>query len=224
MKVILTIDTSGPLGQVSLSREGIVVDYMENEKQRDHAQFLAPAIQSLLQQAGLDPSAIEAVALSAGPGSYTGLRVASATAKGLCFALRIPMIAIGSLEVLAHAMVRKDPSFDLYCPMLDARRLEVYTACFDQQLNEVLPARALVLQPGSLADLLSRNRILFSGSGSSKWERLMNPKPDQAFFREIFPGPESLASLSWKAFLAEGWTDPAHFESLYLKAFHSPPV
>ena len=224
MKCILNIDTSGPLGQVSLSREGEVLDYLENEKEKDHAQFLAPAIHTLLQGAGLEPSGIVAVAISAGPGSYTGLRVASATAKGLCFALGIPLIAVGTLEVLANAMAQQDPSYDLYCPMIDARRQEVYSACYDGKLNEIMRPHALVLDPGSFSVLLSQHRILFSGSGSSKWESLIDPKAERAFFLQIRPGPQSLSWLSWLAFQRESWTDPAYFESWYLKAFPNPPT
>jgi tRNA threonylcarbamoyladenosine biosynthesis protein TsaB len=221
MTLILNMDTSGPLASVSIASDGKVLHSMEHRNEKDDAVFLAPAISELLQITRLTARHLSAVAISAGPGSYTGLRISSATGKGLCYALRIPLIAISSLKVMAHAMLDSGDPVQLYCPMLDARRLEVYTAMYDRELNEIMHPRALILDSGSFSEVLALHPVLFSGTGSLKWKALHLPGSPHAFYRDIEPGPSHLAELSYSAFREGDFTDPVYFESLYLKAFHS---
>lgn len=164
MSLILNIDTSGELAQVSFSKDGKVLHYLSNESQKDHASFLQSGILQLTKISGMALGDIDAVAVTAGPGSYTGLRVGMASAKGLCYALKKPLIALNTLEVLTASAIllfaaEKMP--DRYCPMIDARRMEVFTAIYDKDLNPYVSPRPLILNEMSFEKDLSGNKILF---------------------------------------------------------------
>lgn len=222
MSLILNIDTSGQSAHISLSKDGNLLHYLNNESQKDHASFLQPAILQLSKSAGIRLADVDAIAVTAGPGSYTGLRVGMASAKGLCYALKKPLIALNTLEVLTVSATllfsfENDPV--LFCPMIDARRMEVFTAIYDKELNPYLSPRPFILNEQSFEQELSAYKILFFGSGSAKWKAVCtHPK---AFFEEVGVLPEALASLSHTMAGEKRFTDLAYSEPFYLKEFQT---
>ena len=170
MALIVNIDTATETAHVSIAEDGKILHSLINDVQKDHAAFLQPALEQLIKNTGIGFSDIDAVAFTAGPGSYTGLRVGMASAKGLCYALNKPLIAISTLKVMAKAAVEQgDDSSVLFCPMIDARRMEVFTAIYNNALTEVLPPCALVLDENSYFNYLQKNKIVFFGNGMQKW-------------------------------------------------------
>lgn len=223
MSLILNIDTASENAHVSLAKDGQVLHTLSNEFQKEHASFLQAAIQQLIKTAGINLKEVDAVAVTAGPGSYTGLRVGFASAKGLCYALKIPFITIGTLEVLtASAMQLHAPSTAetiLFCPMLDARRMEIFTAIYHQDLTVYMQPSAMILNEFSFEKNLSANKIMFFGSGAEKWQKVCNHP--NAFFKSVSVLPESLSKSSNFLFLEKKFTDLAYSEPLYLKEFQS---
>ncbi|MGZ5247356.1 MAG: tRNA (adenosine(37)-N6)-threonylcarbamoyltransferase complex dimerization subunit type 1 TsaB, partial [Flavitalea sp.] len=167
MALILNIDTSTSLASLALGKDGETVGISINPDQKDHASWLHIAIRELLLDHMVPINALDAIAVTGGPGSYTGLRVSMSTAKGICYAANIPLIIHNTLEVMTHAVLRKYNQ-TLYCPMLDARRMEVFTAVYDVQLNSRLNPSAVILDNESYHDYLINNRIVFFGSGAEK--------------------------------------------------------
>ena len=172
MAILLHIDTATEFALVGFSKDGEVLAEQENLEQQQHAAFLQPAIQSLSKKLALRLQQIDAVVVSNGPGSYTGLRVGLASAKGICFALQKPLITLNTLEVMAHAALKAFPEANLFCPMIDARRMEVFTALYNQELDSVMPPQAMILDESSFADRLATARMVFTGSGQEKFHQI----------------------------------------------------
>ena len=174
MSLILNIDTAITTASISISIDGNILGEAFNTEQRDHGAFIQPAIQSIAKNKGISLTELSAVAVVAGPGSYTGLRVGMASAKGLCYALGKPLITIGTLEMLAYqaisqANINQNDMPILFCPMIDARRMEVFTAVYDKNLNTILSPSALIIDKDSFANLLLNNKIIFFGDGADKF-------------------------------------------------------
>jgi len=161
---------------------------------------------------------VDAIAVTGGPGSYTGLRIGMATAKGICFALNKPLISLNTLLVMANAA--KDENADLLCPMIDARRMEVFTAIYTKELQIVKEPVAITLNENSFAEYLSNNSICFFGNGSNKFQTI--EKSPQAFFRDVKTDASSMISLSEISFTEKKFADLAYAEPLYLKEFYTP--
>lgn len=223
MSLILNIDTSTGHANVSLSKDGFVLGSVLNNDQKEHASFVQPAIKKIMSLSGHRLQDIDAIAVVSGPGSYTGLRVALASAKGLAYVLHKPLITIGTLHLMAQSALsysgRQFANFDLVCPMMDARRMEVFTAVFDLTLREVMPPQAMVLKEESFAALLSEHRILFFGSGAGKWKNSM--KSTNGLFAAGFDTVQAMADLSQAFFVDKVFTDLAYSEPSYLKEFHT---
>jgi len=220
MALILNIDTATESATISVAEKDKVIDFITNNNQKDHASFLQPAIKTLLQKLNLPINKLNAIAVSAGPGSYTGLRVGMASAKGLCYALQIPMIALNTLEVMAWSLIKQIEDKDaLYCPMIDARRLEVFSAVYDHNLAEIIKPHALVIDDNSFKDLLRINKIYFSGSGISKLKNILGNQ--NATFPDVQLTPNSIAELSWKDFQKERFADIFYSSPFYLKEFYT---
>lgn len=224
MSLLLNIDTALDTAIISIAASGKVLGELLNSEQRDHGAFLQPAIQSLLEKTGVDITDIDAVAVSAGPGSYTGLRVGMASAKGLCVALNKPLIALGTLEIMAsNAILHLPPSFEtanlLYCPMIDARRMEVFTAIYDKNLNNLLVPDALIITDDAYGKWLLKNKICFFGNGSSKLLGVVNSS--NAIF-ETFPNNSlAMSKLSFEKYKIGSFAGLAYVEPLYIKPFFS---
>ncbi|MBO9731855.1 MAG: tRNA (adenosine(37)-N6)-threonylcarbamoyltransferase complex dimerization subunit type 1 TsaB [Chitinophaga sp.] len=222
MALILNIDTATTTGSVSLSRDGQVIQTLVNEKQSDHAATMTLFVQQILKEQGISHQELDAIAVSAGPGSYTGLRVGVATAKGLCYAWQKPLLAISTLQMMAQGLVSAvNDETAWYCPMLDARRQEVFMGLYDARLKEIMPPQAMILEPSSLEAQLAERKIYFFGDGSPKW-KLMLSSPKNAIFTEYVISAAHMAPLSAQAFDQKLFVDLAYFSPFYLKPFYSP--
>lgn len=222
--MILHIDTATAIGSVSLSRNGAALETLQNTEQRDHAATITLYVQRLLQQHSVTPRQLDAIAVSAGPGSYTGLRVGAATAKGLCYTWQKPLLAISTLQMMASGMSRQQEggSSDIYyIPMIDARRMEVFTAVYDHLLEPVMPPQAMVLQPDSFDSFIARKRALFFGDGAPKWQGLLGQRTNSAF-PPYRISAEHMIPLAEKAFADKDFQDVAYFTPSYIKAFFHP--
>lgn len=173
---LLHIDTSTDLGSVAFSKGNAIIGCITNPQPKDHGSFLQPAIEKLMQTCNFTGNQLDAIVVAEGPGSYTGLRVAMASAKGLAFAWRKPLITVSTLALMTNAAIQQNPSFKYWIPMIDARRMEVFTAVFDIQGNEVLASNALILNDSSYNDWLEMGVCCFFGSGSSKWKSICQHK------------------------------------------------
>lgn len=220
MSLILNIDTSTEAANICLSKDGKKILLMENSDQKDHAAWLHVAINKIMRDTGLGMNNLQAVAITSGPGSYTGLRVGMAAAKGLCYALQIPLITENTLKVMALAAKNKsNGSSILFCPMIDARRMEVFTALYSNNLKEIISPTAMVLDENSFSAQLQTNKILFFGNGSKKWQQIS--KFQDAFFTEISLLTEFLAIISFKKYIHRQFTDIIYSEPVYTKEFYT---
>ncbi|RFS24070.1 tRNA (adenosine(37)-N6)-threonylcarbamoyltransferase complex dimerization subunit type 1 TsaB [Chitinophaga silvatica] len=220
--VILNIDTATSIGSVSLAINGKAVQTLTNEKQQDHAATIVTFVQTLMQEHNITPDKLDAIAVSAGPGSYTGLRVGVATAKGLCYAWNKPLIAISTLQMMASGLLSEVQDQDAwYCPMIDARRQEVFTAIYDNSLNEIMPPQALILTPEIFDTQLAERKIYFFGDGSSKWELMLSSRKNAIFVKYVISAAQ-LADLSAKYWEKKQFVDLAYFSPFYLKPFYTP--
>lgn len=217
MSLILNIDSSVELASLCLAKDGIAINTVSNEKLKDHAAWMHPAINELLRKENLTLKDVDAVAVSIGPGSYTGLRVALASAKGLCYAMNIPLITIGTLEIMAHAV--KDLATDLICPMIDARRMEVFTAVYDKNVNPVISPQPMIIDENSFASLLPYRKMLFCGNGVTKLQAIISNS--NALFSNHIVDATGMAYLSYQQFCKKEFADLAYVEPLYIKEFYS---
>jgi tRNA threonylcarbamoyladenosine biosynthesis protein TsaB len=226
MALILNIDTALDTACISLAENDNVIQFAANERQGDHASWIQPAIHNLIHESGVHLQSIEAIGVSIGPGSYTGLRIGLSTAKGLCYALRIPLITVGTLKTMAFGAIAEQeasksdissPDDLLFCPMIDARRMEVFTAVYDSNLNEVVRPLSLILAPYSFDELLTGSKILFLGNGSIKFQAISQNA--HAMFKNIALKPFALATLTYKSFIGNNFAGLAYTEPLYTKEF-----
>ncbi|HET9279767.1 MAG TPA: tRNA (adenosine(37)-N6)-threonylcarbamoyltransferase complex dimerization subunit type 1 TsaB [Flavitalea sp.] len=224
MSLILNLDTSTEKASICIASDGETIALVENHQQKDHASWIHSAISQLLQQAKYTIHDLRAVAISAGPGSYTGLRVGMATAKGICYALNIPLITENTLRVMALAIKqawkeKNGAEKRLFCPMIDARRMEIFTALFTPDLSEEMSSTALVIEEATFANYLSKHEIIFSGNGSKKFQQLVSHP--NAVFSDVQFSAQHLAVLSRQKFLDQEFSDVAYSEPLYLKEFYT---
>lgn len=226
MSLILHIDTATETAGIYLALEGVMIAASVNQQQQDHAKWIHPAIEQLMKESGFGLPVLKAIAITNGPGSYTGLRVGMATAKGLCYALSIPLITESTLKVMAAAVIRqnsispKTPS-TLYCPIIDARRMEVFAAVYDEKLEERLTPRALILSENSFKQELDSSVILFFGSGAGKWQSICHHL--NASFGEVVSVGPAFAALSYSRYEKNLFTPLAYAEPVYLKEFYTHP-
>lgn len=218
MARILSIETSTRTSSVALHQEGKLIASQQIYAEKSHASYLSLSIKNMMETSGMKLDQLDAVAISEGPGSYTGLRIGTSTAKGLCYALDIKMIAINTLKSMASGMTRYYDDQVLYCPMIDARRMEVYCLLADNKLNELQPTRAKIIDASSFSDLLDTQKIVFFGDGSQKCRQTIIH--DNAIFVDgINANAEYTGVLAHEAFQQEDFVDVAYFEPFYLKDF-----
>jgi len=216
--IILNIDTAVETSSICLSENNISLGVKINPSQKDSAAWIDVAIKELLEERNLSFKQLDAIAVSEGPGSYTGLRVGMATSKGLCYALQKPLITVNTLKIMAAA--GQKVSSCLLCPMIDARRMEVFTAVFDHELNFVLPYNNLVLTENSFSDLLDQEKVLFFGNGSVKFQSII--KHRNSVFRKLDITAEDMILLSSEKFSKKEFADLAYSQPFYGKEFYSP--
>ncbi|WP_166383641.1 tRNA (adenosine(37)-N6)-threonylcarbamoyltransferase complex dimerization subunit type 1 TsaB [Polaribacter sp. 11A2H] len=216
MAIILNIETATKNCSVSLAKDGQVIAIKElNNGNYSHAEVLHPFILDVLKEAQVTTKEIDAVAVSKGPGSYTGLRIGVSAAKGLCFAFDKPLISIKTLESLAHAVAVND---GLIIPMLDARRMEVYAAVFNEDYQQIRDIKAEIIDENSFVEYLEAGKVLFLGDGAHKCKDIITHK-NAVFIDDKFPSAKEMAQLSFDKYKKNDIEDVAYFEPFYLKDF-----
>ena len=224
MAIILGIETATSICSVALVNNGNVLAIRESVGEREHSAALTGFIAEVFLEAGLSYQDVDAIAVSMGPGSYTGLRIGVSTAKGLSYALDKPIIAIDTLKALAWQALQKSKlenihsNNSLFCPMLDARRMEVYTALYDHQLNEIQAVNALVVTEDVFGQFADRE-IVYFGDGASKCIPVFSEKGNFSFRENIVLSAEAVCMLALSEFANSNFADTAYCEPFYLKDF-----
>ena len=222
MERLILIETSTALCSAALAEDGVITSYRESSAPKAHASLTAVFIQEMLEEKGLTIADCDAVCVSKGPGSYTGLRVGVSTAKGLCFGSGKPLIAISTLDILvAQAQIPEDLKYIV--PMVDARRMEVYAAVYEiaaqagndvRQITETAPA---IIDENSYSDILEKGKVLFIGDGAGKCADVI--KHPNATFVQCWPKASAMLEPAMKAYKEKRFEDVAYFEPFYLKEF-----
>lgn len=219
MSLILNIDTALGRGSICVANDGNSLQLEIQEGQKIQAAWLHQGISGMLRNNGLKMPDLDAIAVSIGPGSYTGLRVGLAAAKGFCYALQKPLIAINSLSVIALSV--REEAQDFICPMIDARRMEVFTALYDSSLRELISPHSMLLNEESFTAMIPRSQVLFCGTGAFKIKSLVAGQ--NATISETLSDACHLAVLSATAFKNQQFADLTYTDPLYVKEFYSPP-
>lgn len=217
MACILSIESSTQTCSAAVSIDGKLVWNRENHALSSHSAVLGVYLSEAVRFIQANHWELEAVAVSEGPGSYTGLRIGVSLAKGLCFGLNIPLIALPTLKVMATRMA---PSTAYLCPMIDARRMEVYTTLYDGNLNEIEPVRATIIDENSYRDLLAQNEIIFFGNGAEKCKTVIHSS-NAIFKEEVNPLASDMANEAEVSYVTKRFVDAAYFEPFYLKDFQA---
>lgn len=224
MSLILCIETGTDVCSVGLARDGKLLSLRESDQGRDHAKRVGVFVDELLRETGVAPDELDAVAVGMGPGSYTGLRIGVSFAKGLCYGLQIPLVAICSLDALTEVAIedfeagilnveRWDEA--LLCPMVDARRMEVYTCLYDSRGQAQGEVEAKIIDCDSYSDLRSQRQLVIFGNGADKCREVLS----DATYINITPSARGLARLAQQRLSAGQVEDIAYFEPFYLKDF-----
>jgi tRNA threonylcarbamoyladenosine biosynthesis protein TsaB len=213
---ILNIETATTNCSVSLSKAGKTLVLKEdNDKNYSHAERLHVYIDEVLKEANITPKDLAAIAVSKGPGSYTGLRIGVSAAKGLCFALNKPLISIPTLEALANQVKIEN---GVIVSMLDARRMEVYSAVYDAGYNQIRETQAQILDETSFKTYLEKDKVYFIGNGVEKTKDIIE-HPNAIFIEAKLPSANEMAALAFNKFKKNNLEDVAYFEPYYLKDF-----
>jgi len=220
MAYILHIETSTKQCSVALAYMGkLLSSRVLNSESFRHNEKLHLFISEVLEEADLKPNQLDAISVSKGPGSYTGLRIGVAAAKGFCFALDIPLIALNSLEILVQGVTQAE--VELIIPMMDARRMEVYTAIFDGSKNWINQTSALVLNQNSFKEIVKDKTVLFLGNGTNKFQELIPEINLTHNFENNYPNAIDMVELTWEKYNSEDFESLAYFEPFYLKDFQT---
>ena len=221
MSKILNIETSTTVCSVSISENGACKCFRENFNGNNHSELIGVFTQEVLAEAGVEPKDLDAVALSIGPGSYTGLRIGTSFAKGLCYGSDLKLITIPTLKIIAQNAKEKYSIEDdaLLCPMIDARRMEVYNCIYDASLGQVRETQPEIIDENSFAEILQSKKVYFCGNGAAKCKPFITHE-NAIFLDEVYPLATSMIKLADAAFESEDFADVAYFEPFYLKAAH----
>lgn len=225
MALILNIDTSTEVCSVALALDGAVIHSRENLTGQNHARLVTVFIHDVLAESNILIEQVDAVAVSGGPGSYTGLRIGVSVAKGICYASRLPLMAITSLEAMAHHVRHNLQNYHqsetdniLFCPMIDARRMEVYTSFYDKNGNQIRKIQADIIDHQSYLPFLENNTVLFFGNGAAKCRDAIT-HPNAIFINGIITSADNMIPLAERDFLLKKFVDVAYYEPFYLKDF-----
>lgn len=224
MSNILLIETATRVCSVGLTTNGTITAIRESFEQRSHAELITIFIDEVLQDSNVDINKLDAVAVSMGPGSYTGLRIGVSTAKGICYALDIPLIAIDTLQAMAMGLaeLRNQPD-ELYCPMIDARRMEVYTAVFDHANKRLSDTEALIIDEKSFEAMRNKNKLVFFGDGADKCKKILGSHHHAIFIDQFHPSVINMSDIAEHKFVEKKFENSAYFEPFYLKDFVAAP-
>ena len=218
MSCIINIETSTKVCSVALSKDKKILFNKEDYNGSSHAELLGVFVFDAVKFAEENDLRIDATAVSAGPGSYTGLRIGVSEAKGLCYGLDIPLIALSSLDIMAYQVIQSGTEADYYCPMIDARRMEVYSAIYDKSMKKIKEVSADVIDENSYSEIISKGKTCFFGDGSIKCKnRIISP--EVIFLDDIYPLAAGMVTLAEKKYEQKEFVDLAYFEPFYLKEF-----
>lgn len=218
MALILNIDTSTSVCSVALAEDGKVIALKESNEGLNHSILLGTYIDELFKEIQITAHRLDAVAISMGPGSYTGLRIGVSMAKGLCFGAGKPLIAVPTLQALALSVSSRLQEDAWYCPMIDARRMEVYTAFFDKQNQTLIDTKAEIIDEHSFAELLEKHKIYFFGNGSDKVKNTLTDI-NACYIGQVETSAAHMPEISEQRFVKGLFEDVAYFEPFYLKDF-----
>lgn len=221
MALILNLETATAVCSVAVCRDGVPLTQVQAAEERAHASKLTTLIQECLSKSKVGFSDLDAVAVSNGPGSYTGLRIGISTAKGICYAIEKPLITVGTLEAMAAGWFAQHKKEILVCPMIDARRMEVYTGIFDSALENVMPVQALVLEDDSFRAQLETCQMMFIGDGMPKCKDVLSRHSNALFDADFLPSASGVG-IRAEAFFGKGlFEDLSAAGPFYLKEFRT---
>ncbi|MEC7864122.1 MAG: tRNA (adenosine(37)-N6)-threonylcarbamoyltransferase complex dimerization subunit type 1 TsaB [Bacteroidota bacterium] len=217
MALLLAIETTTKNCSVALFENSNLLQLKEKSSDKySHAEQLTLFIEAVVKKSKITLKEIDGIVLSKGPGSYTGLRIGTSTAKGLCYSLDIPLVSVSTLKTMAFGMSEKE-DYRLYCPMIDARRMEVFASIYDQGNNEAREIRADIVDENTYAEFL-QDKVLFFGDGALKCKSIIN-NPNAYFIDGVFPSAKDMGILGFEKFANKDFEDVAYFEPYYLKDF-----
>ncbi len=220
LPLILNIETSGSVCSVSVSKNGTSLSELQGISENDHASQLTILITDCLKASCIKINQLHAVAVSSGPGSYTGLRIGVSAAKALCHALNIPLVAINTLQAMAYSASQTLPGDYLYCPLIDARRMEVYAGVYDVENKNLLTPQPIIISESPFEWYLENKQIVFFGNGMKKCVNYLR-HPHSVFFDNFMLRASALSHLSCRAYKNSNFKNLISFEPEYLKAFYS---
>lgn len=220
MSIILNIETATEICSVALSEDNTVLFERINTEGRSHANQLGVFVDEAMQYVRANSLKLDAVAVSCGPGSYTGLRIGVSEAKGLCYGLQIPLIAIETLDIMAQHIIDEGilDTDTLLCPMIDARRMEVYASIYDSSLKVIRDTAADIVDDTTYKQYLEKSKVAFFGNGADKCKGTITDLK-AIFIDNVYPKAKDMVKLSNKAFAQKSFVDVAYFEPFYLKDF-----
>ncbi len=221
MPIILSVETATTTCSVALHRDGALLGLQEVHLEKSHSSLLHLLVDHLLDYADVTREELSAVAVSMGPGSYTGLRIGAAAAKGWCYALDVPLIGIDTLRAMAYGVNRGNPPGAWLCPMVDARRMEVFCRMEDAEGNELLPTQALVVDQQSFQEQLAQHEVWFFGDGSDKCAPVLSASPPAHFLPGVQPSARWVGELAQVKFERQEFEDLAYSVPHYGKAFYT---
>jgi tRNA threonylcarbamoyladenosine biosynthesis protein TsaB len=223
MSYFLLIETSQKPCSVALAKNDLIVSNLETFEEKAHTSNLPVFIKKIMEDAGLEFNQLSAVAVSKGPGSYTGLRIGVSAAKGICYGADLPLIAIDTLKIMCYNAISSFSNIDnnvLLCPMIDARRMEVYYAIYNTNLIPISETNSKIIETGCFDDILENNKIYFFGDGAEKTNRIIK-HPNAYFIRDVFPLARFMTKEAKNMFNNKEFADTAYFEPFYLKEFQT---
>ena len=217
--LLLALETSTSVCSVALYKGELLLGTSELRIEKSHSSHITIMMEQLVNNCNYKMSEVNAVAVSGGPGSYTGLRIGTSTAKGLCYALEIPLIEISTLYSMAAQVINYTPNPEqyLFSPMLDARRMEVYTCVLNSGLEEVMPVAPVILNENTLEHLLNKNKIIFFGSGAAKFKEFVGDNANALFVDNVVPSAVQIGKLALAKYEQKAFEDVAYYEPFYLK-------
>lgn len=217
---ILLFETATPVCSVALAREGKIVVEKHSAEPNAHSSKLSPFVQEILAESGIEPKDLDAVCVSSGPGSYTGLRIGVSSAKGLCYALDIPLLSVPTLQGMAAQYFAQHPDYHgMVCPMIDARRMECYTAIFSSPTEEVKAVSADIIEPGIYDEYLDKGEVVFIGDGAAKTREILGVHPNARYADDFLISASGMLAVAMQKLEDGQKEDVAYFEPYYLKDF-----
>ena len=226
MPLLLLIETATSVCSVGLAKDGEIIALRQSSVKNSHAALVTVFAEDVVKEADISFNDIDAFVVSKGPGSYTGLRIGVSTAKGFAYALSKKLIAVNTLQALAAGMKTQmekeggNPENFLFCPMIDARRMEVYTALYDSRLKEIKATEAVIVNENTFKELLNKNKIVFAGDGAAKCKPLLEKNVNARFLnQDVLPSAKYMVKIAEQRFAGNLFENTAYFEPFYLKDF-----